>query len=398
MDKEIKNLNDAQEFKSELEKFKQQQRELAQKLNQEGLNQVSPSTFEINDFEIPDDPMQAAQSSQVEQANQINNQINNELNQRVGLTSQFTQPVAPTNQMSKADLALQLLEEEILLESVEIYLPALKENVVIKPLKSIEELNLKTQNLAFDTFLRQINILLLTKTHIKNIPLSNYFKTIEEFEEKILPVDRLLLVFGLIKNSFDKLAEFSMVCENCQREFLASPSVKNLEFKFNITKDELVNTDYYNLKFTQSFLNGKLEIDFGFNPESVRMKLLSMKSNNQIKETVEETDNVLDTIDNLVMFIKAIRVFKEDKRTKEGRRLVAEITYENEGFYEIFKFIHDMPMKIRDIVLNESDLTVLEKYSPLFVVKEACPYCGHIHELDSSPEIEFFRKALSLLG
>ena len=410
MEKEIKNMEDAQQLKDELEKFKAQQRELLKKLQeqqgsiepqfqplneenaQSTVQQVSPSTMILNGDNLLD-----INEQQIEQ--EAKKQVNNiKENETFAQPSQQKQSKLQDITTSKAQLALLTLEEEILTDSVEIFLPGLKENVVVKPLKNIEELNLKTQNLSFATFLRQLNILLLNKTHIQNIPLVQYFKSIEEFENKILPVDRILLIFGLVKNSFENLTEFPMTCENCGKEFISSPSVENLYFSFNIDKETILNTDYYALAVTKSYLNGKLEIDFGFNPEIVRMNLLKMKSNNEIKENLREENNVLDAIDNMILFIKKIRVYKPDRRTKEGRKLITEIDYYQDGFQEIFDFIHNMPMKLKDLISIKTNLEDLEKYSPVFKITEACPYCGHIHELDASPEIEFFRKALSLLA
>ena len=409
MEKEIKNMEDAQQLKDELEKFKAQQRELLKKLqeqqgsiepqfqplNEENtqttVQQVSPGTMVLNGDNLLDIDKQQIEQEAKKQVNNVKE------NKNFTQPNQISQSKLQNITTSKAKLALLTLEEEILTDSVEIFLPGLKENVVVKPLKNIEELNLKTQNLSFVTFLRQLNILLLNKTHIQNIPLTQYFESIEEFENKILPVDRVLLIFGLVKNSFENLTEFPMVCENCEKEFIATPSVENLFFTFDIDKETILNTDYYTLAVTKSYLNGKLEIDFGFNPEVVRINLLKMKSNNEIKENINEEGNVLDAVDNMILFIKKIRVYKPDRRTKEGKKLITEIDYYQDGFQEIFDFIHNMPMKLKDLISIKTDLKDLEKYSPVFKITEACPYCGHVHQLDTSPEIEFFRKALSLL-
>ena len=385
-------MDKAQNLKNELDQFKKEQEELLQKFQEhqetEKTKQFSPATFGISGLEIPDNIEEAAQQEQPAQQAQ---------------PTQPPQPAYPSQPIntqvtsSKSKLALLTLEEEILTDSIEIYLPALRENVTVKPLKNIEELNLKTQNLTFESFLRQLNIILLQKTHIKSIPLTQYFQDVQDFEAKILPIDRLLMIYALVKNSFEKLADFNMICENCEKEFLASPHIKNLDFKFELSQEEIYETDYYNFKITQTFLNNKLEIDFGFNPEAFRMNLLFMKSKQELKENVNENNNILDALDNLIVFIKSIRVYKDDKRTKDGRKLVVEISSDTDGFNEIFEFIHDMPMKARDTILNESDLTKLEKFSPVFKIAEACPYCGYVNELDNSPEIEFFRKTLSLL-
>ena len=393
------NLNekqqDIQQLNSELEEFKKQQQVL---MTQYGLKpdqvqqpdpvpntieQASPSAFKLDSNEFGLDNIE----EKLQQINKTSdNSINNPVDTIVGVKA------------NKASLALLTLEEEILSESVEIYLPGLKKNVTIMPLKNIEELNIKTQNLTFSTFLRQLNITLFNKTTIKNIPLKEFISNIEEFENTILPIDRMLLIFGLIKNSFQKLAEYNMVCESCGNEFIASPNVENLDLSYNIPIKKLTEVDLYNLTETKVFLNKKLEIDFGFNPEAIRMKLVDYKNNSNLKENLNENQNILDNLDNLILFIKEIRVYKLDKRTKEGRKLVTTINFNEDGFDEVFDFIHGLPMKIRDILTTESKLDTLEKYSPEFFINETCPHCGHIHKLPIAPEIEFFRKTLSLLA
>ena len=416
--------NETTQLKSELEKFKEEQRKLLEKLQEQqgtiepqlqplqqetpaAVDQVSPSTFTLEgenllDIEKNIEPNENNGDKETEE------KAKQEI-EKIKPTETFTQQKTEIDSngilntlnpsaSSKAQLALLTLEEEILTDSIEIYLPGLKENVVVKPLNNIEELNLKTQNLSFATFLNQLNILLLNKTHIQNIPLKNYFKTIEDFEAKILPIDRVLMIFSLIKNSFENLTEFTIVCENCEKEFIATPSIENLNFKFEIDGNTILKTDFYTFSITKSYLNGKLEIDFGFNPEIVRLQLLKLKSNEEVKQNVEEKNKILDNVDDLILFIKKIRVYKPDKRTKKGKKLITEIDYYQDGFQEIFDFVHNMPMKVKDLILNKTDLSELEKYSPIFKITEACPFCGHIHELDISPEIEFFRKTLSLLS
>jgi len=53
-----------------------------------------------------------------------------------------------------------------------------------------------------------------------------------------------------------------------------------------------------------------------------------------------------------------------------------------------------MPVKVKEILLEHVDLSVLDPYLPEFNLKVVCPYCHHSHTLPYQPETEFFRKAL----
>jgi len=307
-------------------------------------------------------------------------------------------------EFDKVSEALTVLEEELEIESIEIYLPGIKENVIITPLTAEEDLILKTTNISFYTYMQKLNKLIATHSYIKGKNLLEIYGSIESFLANILPTDKSLLIFALSKNSFTNLSEYPMNCENCGKEFIANSDVKNLDFEF---KDEVINVDFYNYKITQELLNGVIELDLGFNPEYIRDFIMKTESENDIKENIEQNNILLNMINNIAYFIKELRVYKKDGRAKNGKKLVSTFTNEIEikdkkyifdKTIELIKFLRGMPLKTKQVFINKVDLTELSNKSPEFFILETCPYCSHVHRNILSPEIEFFRKALSFVG
>ena len=286
--------------------------------------------------------------------------------------------------------AIEALEEEFDIDEMSLFLPAMKEEVIIRPIKSEEEFLLENPNLSMLAFIKKLNKLLFNHAE----PLTDGFpKTLEEFEEKITPIDRTFMLFALIKNSFEKMTEFPMKCENCNNQFIADVFVENAIMKFNINEDEVEKLDYYNIRITKTTLNHSMEIDLGFNTEKVRLFLLQKTSDDEADENIKEENNLFNILDNFILYTKEIRVYKKDKRSKSGKKLVSKFS-PDENIEALYEFLHNIPFKIKEILINDLDLDELEKFAPQYSLNIACPECGHVHTLPFQPEIEFFRKAL----
>jgi hypothetical protein len=282
------------------------------------------------------------------------------------------------------DLALDALSEDIF-EKTTVYLPALKKSVIVTPLNSIDELTLDTNRLNVADFVHLLNGLILK--HIEHDG-SEPFKSLKKFEKHILPVDKNLLLQALLTISFEKLTEFPMVCENCQKEFIADVLVENTSVKFDMNAKQLQKIDFYNLVFTQKLLNSKLELDIGFNPEWVKIHLLKLQSVEETKENLQKK-SLFSVFTNLIQYIKEARVYN-----KEGQLVVKFAPTNKVNLQKLIKFFEKMPVKVKEILLEHVDLSVLDPYLPEFNLKVVCPYCHHSHTLPYQPETEFFRKAL----
>ena len=306
--------------------------------------------------------------------------------------------------IDKIQEALMVLEEELDVEAIEIFLPGIKENVIVNPLTAEEDLILKTTNISFYTYMQKLNKLIANHTFIKGKSLLEIYGSVEKFLANILPVDKALMIFALSKNSFTNLNEYPMNCETCGKEFIAESDVKNMDFKFG---EDVIKLDYYNYKITQELLNGVIEIDLGFNPEYIRDFIMKTETEEEIKENAEQNNVLLNLLNNIAYFIKELRVYKKDGRAKNGKKLVStfnnNLTFEDGKYVfnntiELLKFLRGMPLKTKQVFTSKIDLNDISKKSPEFFIKEVCPFCGHVHDNIMSPEIEFFRKALSFIG
>ena len=169
-----------------------------------------------------------------------------------------------------------------------------------------------------------------------------------------------ILIYALIQNSFDKLVEFPYACKSCGKEFVADGDVNNLDMEINI---DLNKIDYYNVEDKQMFLNDSIEITFGFNPERVKIFLFNKtleEKDKDIDENIKKENDTLSAIDNIIYFIKKVKVYKNKK-----------LSSELDNIEEIYKFIHNIPIKLKDKFISQLNLENIEKLIPLFKCKSA---------------------------
>ena len=266
-------------------------------------------------------------------------------------------------QESEVDLAINALQSAFDIEETNIEVPGLKTEVVITPLVNDDEIVLGTNKMTLEQFVRKLNTIILE--HVKTDLVSDYvreglqdsihkiFNDLKSFEKNILNIDRLMLIYGLAKISFNKFTEFPMVCEKCEKEYIADFDIKNIDFNFK-DPEKVLKTDYYTYSVTQSFAKNLIEIDFGFTPEFVRLELLKEVSRDEIDENLAETNGLMNILQNLINYIKEVRVYTMDKRKKDGRRFLTSFTTKDiEGIQAIKTFFKKLPLKIKETIFKK---------------------------------------------
>jgi len=310
-------------------------------------------------------------------------------------------------QESKISNALSILSEAVEIEPIEIYLPGFKKKAEIKPLTSGDELFLNTARLSFDSFMTKVNSLIFKKITIDGKPATEYFSNLDTFLQYLLPIDRSLIIFGIIKVSFDSLSSNEFICEKCGKSFIEELEVINLEMKFDDEVLKIIEeTDLYNLNKEVNVIKDALRITLGFNSEDIRLKIMALEDDNTLKRNVMD-NTILSNINNFLYFLKKIEVIKNNKVVEKFEIpdfLVDddEETTErkNKEFYELVDFSYNLPLKIQDVLMTKitDNINEFENYIPKFLFNLVCPYCGEINTQIISPEIEFFRKTLSYSG
>jgi len=302
------------------------------------------------------------------------------------IREQVTENIDSSDEPDIIDIALQVLSEDNI-ERTTVFLPALKTEIILNPLTSIDELSMDTNRLSLKDFVHLLNGIVLKHIEYPQ-EFKGVFKSLKNFEKNILPLDKNLILHTLLNISFDKLTEFPMTCENCGEEFIADALVKNTEAKFDLTASKLKKIDFYNLKVTQVLFNKKLEIDLGFNPEWVKLFLMEKQGDTTTRENLKK--NVFFSIfTNLIQYIKEVRV-----KDAQGNIVVKFNSDTKTNINKLFQFFSKMPMKSKEILIDQIDLSILDPYLPEFNLKVICPKCHHVHILPYQPETEFFRKAL----
>jgi len=339
----------------------------------------------INSFEI----IEEVNNEEINE--EINKEANIDFNQEKKLTNSLNNDFA--NDIDDISEALDALSTSLDVEEMTIELPGIKSTVNIKPLKYEEEIKLATNRLSTYDFAKQLNSLILKYTHVNDpIIRKEYFKNQNTFEKKILATDRSLILFGFLVTSFETLANTQMECSKCGKTYTTDLDTKNLALKF---EDNIANIDFYNFSYNQTLLNGLIEIEFGINPEWIRLELLKFYDENMVEKNVEEKNSLFSILDQFLLYIKKIKVFKKDKSNE--LKLIKTFSTKNKNSLLVTRqFLHELPFKVKERISNEIDLEPINKVVPIFEALFACPYCGHVDKVPFNPEIEFFRKALSL--
>jgi hypothetical protein len=123
--------------------------------------------------------------------------------------------------------------------------------------------------------------------------------------------------------------------------------------------------------------------------EQDKLDLLFNKSNGEIRENIDDTNNVLSPIEVLALYIKKIVI-------KEGNDDKSDIVLTDKK-NEIIPCIVSTPIDIRSKILEDDTIDYFAEYMPDFYFNMHCEKCKHEWKLGGiDPEVEFFRQASSV--
>jgi len=251
----------------------------------------------------------------------------------------------------------------------------------IRPLTGFEEQQLKSANTSLNTFLKAFDKVLYEVIENKE---ELDIESFNDFLEKLTPQDKALMIYALALNSFSKLGDVPVLCEECNHEYPAEVKPEELLHSDSITKTWDKDIPFEDYSVTQTFMNGAIEIEIGIPTEAKRIRIMDLIQNKKGKAE----DNFL-MIDTILFFSKKITI----KTSKKGKGTEL-IDIES----ELFPFIENLPAKIKDEILEDMDLTVFDDYMPRFYQESRCPQCTHINKSDVNIENDFFRKSLQVFG
>jgi len=278
--------------------------------------------------------------------------------------------------------ALEKVQELAEINSISIELPITGKKVLISPMTGTEEQRLRTGAVDPETFLTQVNKLLYN--HIEYADGSS-LPSFEDFLNTLYPHDKTMMIWALLAATYSTLPSMEKVCQKCKEpyEVIMHPDeLMHLDSVPQIWQEDK-SPEEFSLKST--ILKGNLTIEVGIPSEKKRLEIASAFSADQMKNNIQESNNILSFSDNLIYFIKRI-VFKDTN---------GDIILQN-PINEIYPFMVNLPPKVKDAIRENVSLEHFDKYLANFYHESRCPHCGNTEKVDIVPEIEFFRKALSI--
>jgi len=278
---------------------------------------------------------------------------------------------------NKLEQALKLSQGLSLTREVEIELPMLMTSAVCRPIINSEELRLVTLRVSGEEFSHSLNKVIMEHTVFKSVK----FKDLTDFEDNISPSDKMLLMFALLSSTFSKLPEKIITCPHCDHPDNHAPMPSEIFHPDSIVKVwSNGNIADYEKPF---IISDDFKIIFGIPSETDRINLLKNKTNQQLKDSVTENDDVLTPIELITLYIKRVEI---------GEIILDDI-------FDISKFMNNLPLDYKSIILEDETINELIEYLPKFYLKIHCSNLKCQKDFkwfNINPELDFFRKALSV--
>jgi len=282
--------------------------------------------------------------------------------------------------------ALDIVTEVAKVGIQETDLIILGEKVLLSPLTGDEEQVLKSGNVSLNTFIKQFNKILFSKIENRE---ETSFTDYETFLKLLTPQDKAMLIFALSLSSFQNLGVVGAKCNKCETEYPAEIIPEQLWHPDSVptqwdkvdSEGNIINPFEYSE--IQEFLDGKLQFELCLPTEFNRIKIMDLMEKNGSQNPEVDDAGIFKVIDTISFFTKRIII-------KKGKKSTVLEDLET----EIYPFLHNLPGKVKDIIFDEIDLTLFDKYMPKLYQESRCSKCGTINKLDVNIERDFFRKAL----
>jgi len=268
--------------------------------------------------------------------------------------------------------------------SIEIDLPVLKVSCIVKPVNGSEELRLRTMKASGAAFIRSFNKVIYEHTTFKGMD----FEDFEDFQNHLTPPDKAMLVYALLDATFAKLPEKIITCPSCGNTDTYEFEPHSMVHSDTISKIWDKKLDHKDYQVVSEIVPG-FTIHYHMPDESTRIKIIQEKENQEMREELENTNEVLSQMELFSLYVKQLDIVVDGK-VKELTDIVGEI----------LPVLINMPMELKTKLLNDETIKEFIEYSPKFYFNIPCtaPACtlGEFKWDDISPEQDFFLKALSV--
>ncbi len=285
--------------------------------------------------------------------------------------------------VSKAGEALNVLSMLSSARKTEVYLPILKIKCIMTPFVGAEDLYLQTLKISGAMFHRYVDELVYNHAEFINVT----FESFDDFLDNISPIDKQVMMTGLLQATFNELPEKIITCPKCGKPDTYSFSPDHMIHADSYPKvwDKEVDARHYEV--TGELIPG-VTITYGMPYEKSKLDVLTTVSSAAMRDNLEKHKDVLNLIDFMALYIRKMVIVNGDST------IVLTDLVE-----DILPTIKNMPLDLQVKLIDDETINVFTEYNPYYYFDITCghPGCGHTFKWDDiKPENDFFRKALSL--
>lgn len=282
------------------------------------------------------------------------------------------------------------------IKKVEAYLPIVGKSVQITSLTVGDDLSLRsslTSPVGYDR-----DIIQILHAHTEFVEEErNVQYPLQKFCQQISNIDKLSLLWGLYKSTYDTLSD--------EKEFICENKECGHKFREVIYLDDLIHEDTYTLwdKVDESgnvvpFYNYAYEIqviyqdyvyEFATSLPSIQNnnRILSKISIDVLQQNLEKIGTIFTRSQQMALLTKAVRLSGKNNQIQPA---------ETDSLEEILiTFQNHIPFTVGEEFFEKYS-SEFDKYVPKYYKILRCPLCGNTFNYNIDLEVEFFRRCLRI--
>ena len=233
-------------------------------------------------------------------------------------------------------------------------------------------------------FIKSFNELLYNHSKFDSLE----FSSVDDFINHLTPPDKALLVYALLDSTFTKLPEKIITCPSCGTQNSHTFAPSELIHDDTVKNSWIESEDFDKYEISSDIIPG-FKVVYKMPTETDRMQILVEKETSDMRESVKEYNDVLNTLEVFCIYIKRLEIKKGD-----------ELIVLDDKIKDIIPTIMGMPLELQSKLLEDSTVKPLVEYSPNFYLNIQCDniHCeSPVFKWENvNPEQDFFRKALSV--
>ncbi len=286
---------------------------------------------------------------------------------------------------------LKVLGQISNIKKTEVVLPISMKSAVVKPLTVGDDISLKSSILSpANLDMELLNLIykhtefiepLMTDDENSENQSKIYKPKLNDFLSETSHIDKLLLLWGIYKATYETLGERPIRCKTCNEIYKKEIMIDDLIQEDSITLLEDENTPFWEWNEIITIpLDNKWMIEFKTRIPSCKNynNIMSFISIPQIQENLEKIKTPFDTTQYISLFSKSLAVYLKDKPEERS---------ETSNLQEIIAALNQyVELPTAKKFLDKYD-DLYGKYMPKFYTKTECS-CGAENEFVIDIELE----------